>query len=517
MKNAVISLFLFICTSPLIAQDGTLDATFGTGGIVTTSFGMYSLDEANDLAIQSDGKIIAVGYTADANTNLDIFSMARYNSDGTLDNNFGAGGRVVTSVVADFNCRAVAVDLQTDGKILVAGYANDSNMTATQNGYFAVVRYLSNGTPDSTFGSNGIASFQIAAVLMPDVLLGDMLLQPDSFIVIGGLAYINMVDGDMVFMRLDPNGVPDTAFGTAGTSVQAPPFGGANPTALALQQDGRIVVACLIDAGNHNDPMMTKLNTDGSVDLNFGISGFIFPSYGFSSAFLGVSIQSDGNILACGFADTGAVIARFYDDGLADASFGTGGSVIIPIGSQFDANFDDMIIQPDGKILAAGMADAMFVLVRVTTSGVLDGTFGTGGIVQTQIGSSINDMAHAVELQQDGKIVLAGYSFSMNINSPGVYALARYNNSAAMSVGEQAVSTVNVFPNPASDIITIRSNNPSVVNTIFIYSLTGEVVCSFTSPTPEVKVDISLLPAGVYTIVMSSEGSYLTTELVVVR
>ena len=175
-----------------------------------------------------------------------------------------------------------------------------------------------------------------------------------------------------------------------------------------------------------------------------------------------------------------------------------------------------MVIQPDGKIVASGMADAMFVLVRVTPLGMLDATFGSGGIVQTQIGSSVNDMAHAIALQQDGKIVVAGYSISMNINSPQVFALVRYNNSAVMSSSSAYISSASIFPNPALDIITMSWNAISVERTISIYSVTGDLlVVQHVAGETKTQIDVSGFSNGAYVIVVEDGASRFTTKLMV--
>lgn len=522
MKNNRLFLALFsgiiIAASQLRAQDGTLDGTFGTGGIVTTSFGNGSIDEAHDVAIQPDGKIVAAGSSVDPNTEMESFSLARYITNGALDNSFGTGGKVITSVIPGFNCSAFAVELQSDGKIVVAGHANDTNLTTPQNGYFVAARYYTNGTLDSSFGVNGIASLQVPATFDPNVMVEDMLIQPDSQIVIGGGAYVNMVDGDMVFVRFDYNGNPDPAFGVSGMSIQAPPFGGATPMAMASQSDGRIVVACMIDAGTHNDPMLTTLDTNGIVDQNFGSAGFIFPTYGFSSAFFGVAVQSDSKIVGCGFGTNGAVIARFYDDGTTDGSFGTSGSVIIPIGTSQDAEFEDVMVQPDGKIVAAGMAEVQFAMARVSSSGVPDPGFGSGGIVQTTIGPGITDMAAAIDLQPDGKILLAGFSYSMSMSTPSKYALARYTNTI-LGTGETGIlnSEVHVFPNPASEKITIELPGNCDEAYVYVYNSTGELVSMSVSTGVYAEIDVDNLPDGIYTITTSCTAGIWSQKLAVIN
>lgn len=516
MKHALLALFISTCLIEAAhAQDGTLDPSFGTGGIATTSFGQYSSDQANDEVIQPDGKIVVAGFSVDPNTDLASFSVARYNTNGTPDNSFAGSGHTITPTISGFNCEGDAIALQADGKILVAGSANDTSTTSPQNGYFVVVRYNADGSLDTSFGQSGIVAVQLPGFL-PDVYVGDMLIQSDSLIVIAGEAFINMPDGDMVFVRLLPDGNPDPAFGTAGISVQAPPNGGAYPTAMALQPDGMIVVAAVIDAGTHNDPVMTRITDTGSVDLNFGSAGFIFPTYGFSSAFFGVALQADGKIVACGFGDNGVIIARFYDDGLDDTSFGTGGVISFAIGTQSDAIFEGLVIQADGKIIAAGYADNAFAMARVNSSGVLDPTFGSAGIVQTPIGFLAD--AHAIQLQADEKIVLAGYTASTNVNTPIMYAVARYNNTA-VGIVESDSPTYNLYPNPCIDQCVLEFANISNSKAdLELFDMQGKMVRKYEDVTGNrVVISAEGLEPGIYCWKLQLDGETSAMDQVIFR
>lgn len=146
----IITILTVLTTSTLLAQPaGSLDPTFGNGGKVITSI-TTGQDKAYGVAIQNDGKIIVAGYSTSGITGKD-FSVIRYNSDGSLDNSFGINGIVSTDLLIGSEDIAYSVALQTDGKIVLAGFCdNGSNKDA------ALVRYNSNGLLDNTFGTNGI-------------------------------------------------------------------------------------------------------------------------------------------------------------------------------------------------------------------------------------------------------------------------------------------------------------------------------------------------------------------------
>jgi uncharacterized delta-60 repeat protein len=216
-------------------QSGTLDASFGTGGTVTTDFA-GSGDGAAAIAVQPDGKLVAAG-GATINGQID-FALARYNSNGTLDTSFGTGGRVTTDFGGRYE-RATSVAVQWDGKIVVAG-------GAVINVYndFALARYHSDGTLDTNFGTGGkvITNFgEVSAQAYSVAVL------PDGKIVVAGEANIDGGD-DFALVRYTSNGTLDDNFGTGGKvttdfGLRDQGFSYANAYSVAVQPADRIVVA----------------------------------------------------------------------------------------------------------------------------------------------------------------------------------------------------------------------------------------------------------------------------------
>lgn len=203
------------------STSGSLDPTFGAGGIVTTDIGTDNYGE--ELIIQSDGKIVAAG-----SSNSD-FALVRYNADGTLDATFGTGG-IVTTDIGNSSNSVVALGIQSDGRIVAAGYGNSS---------FALVRYNADGTLDTTFGASGIVTITDIGV----VALG---IQSDGKIVAAGY-YYNGSNNDFALVRYNVDGTLDTTFGTGGivTTDTGSVSDADTDTAHALyiQPDGKIVVA----------------------------------------------------------------------------------------------------------------------------------------------------------------------------------------------------------------------------------------------------------------------------------
>jgi uncharacterized delta-60 repeat protein len=346
--------------------DGSIDTGFGTNGKVSTAFGSGS-GSANDVVIQGDGKIVVAGSTR-ARAGFagdDNFAVRRYNTDGSLDASFGAGG-IVSTDFAGLGDAAVAVALQVDGKIVVAGRAQLASGTD-----LAVARYNTDGSPDASFGSGGKLTTDMAGGVD---FSSAMRLQPDGRIVV--LAHISLgssvVVGIPALVRYNSDGSVDAAFGASGKVI-----GSASGPAddLALQPDGKIIVAGSVNAGSSTSAFgLTRFDANGSPDTAFGTPTTRFFDTGNGTIGRAVAVQADGKIVLVGEAASGAsstsdvAVARYDANGNLDTGFATGGKLLVDFFAGFDGA-QDVVIQPDGRIVVAGSARngsaTDFALVRV--------------------------------------------------------------------------------------------------------------------------------------------------------
>ena len=300
--------------------DGSLDPNFGTGGIVMTDFAYNDnaalvADSASSVAIQADGKIIAVGDVFNG-TNSD-FALARYNADGSLDTSFGTDGRVTTN--------------------FVSGYADPS-----------CVKEVSQETD--------IASSSDAA--------RSLAIQADGKIVIAGsvsppsyCGYLVSTNYDFALARYNTDGSLDTSFGIGGKVMTD--FASSDDEAYSVViQNGKIIAAGYASNGsNRKDFALARYNADGSLDPSFGTGGKVTTDFASSYDYANsVAIQADGKIIAAGSANNGTndfALARYNADGSLDPGFGTGGKVTTDFASHYDYA-DSVAIQADGKIIVAG-------------------------------------------------------------------------------------------------------------------------------------------------------------------
>jgi len=360
--------------------DGTPDTSFGANGVASTVIIDGKSCIANTIAVQPDGKIVVGGSTSTqifSVVNQTDFAVARFMPDGSLDTSFGTNGKMVFPFNDTFEImKTIAV--QPDGKIIFTGELKGRQAIGIYvPGGLAVVRLNTNGTLDTGFGSGGKAiapSFNEQP--SPCVYCGDsaqnMVLQPDGkIIVIGNIYGFNATLSTyhaVGVVRFLSTGQLDTSFGTNGKAVTV--FSsGATPAAIAyemksvaLQTDGKIVVGGKsTPAGSQSDFAVFRYTPSGILDNSFDGDGKVHFSFEAGSDSVNdILIQPNGKIVAVGESlpilnpqsSTNFAVARFNADGSPDNSFDSDGKVVTDIGSL--DTISRAVIQPDGKILAAG-------------------------------------------------------------------------------------------------------------------------------------------------------------------
>ena len=420
LRIIFILLFFLLLPKDNFCQAGMLDTTFGQRGIVTTAFNISSDSHSNSSALQSDGKIVAAGYSA--NAKFLEFALARYNTNGALDNTFGTNGIVLAGQINDGNALSVAI--QGDGKIVAAGYSHN-----TDDNDFAIMRCNQDGRLDSTFGPNGAV---ITKIGLGDEAIHSIAIQSDGKIVAAGSSFI-VSNTEFAIVRYNPNGALDNTFGTNGIVTTPVGTSGAGASSVSIQSDGKIVAAGSSENGGISDFTLVRYNSNGTLDNTFGTNGIVNAPIGvLNAAANSISIQSDGKIVAAGYTVNNLIsefaLVRYDSNGALDNTFGINGIIVTPIGS-LEALINSVSIQEDGKIVAAGYSRNMddgqiaeFAIARYNSNGALDNTFGANGILTSQIGT-MNAVVASVLIQGDGKIVATGQSGNGGIFE---FTLVRY-------------------------------------------------------------------------------------------
>ncbi|HKP54076.1 MAG TPA: S-layer homology domain-containing protein [Chloroflexia bacterium] len=461
-------------------SDGTLDSTFGTGGKVTTAFGLYS-DQARAVVVQSDGKIIAAGEASPLK-----FALARYMPDGTLDSTFGTGGQVTTQLERWSSIYALA--LQSDGKIVAGGYSTE--IDGSEGEYnFALARYLTDGSLDPDFGSGG----SVATDFGSGAQVRALAIQPGGEIVAAGFAGdISSGTRDFALASYNEDGSLDTDFGDSGKVTTD--FGNMDPssdtaTSVVIQPNGKIVVAgdalSYFDNGSRYRFALARYSVNGELDSTFGGSGKVTTVLGDGSGQLySLALQGDGRLVAVGYkspinywsisAAWDAVVIRYKSDGALDQAFGTEGVVTTDYAAGSDV-IADIAIQSDGKIVTAGSSHTGggdFALARYLPDGTLDPAFGSGGRVSTDFAPGY-DQARALLLLPDGKILAVGTTraptcdYSYFPFCPSSFALVRYGPDGSLdeSFGEGGKVTTEMGYGGATGVALQADDKIVVVGT----------------------------------------------------
>jgi len=406
------------------AYPGELDATFGTAGVVTTDFA--GDDAIFGLVQQTDGKLVAGGIATGVG-GAD-FAVCRYDANGVLDPSFGTGGKLLT----DFG-----------GNRCVGG---------ARHGRACV-------SSDDCIGGRCVSSSDTAwaVALQAD---GKIVAAGDRRVCVGGdrdgehcFADSDCPGsgarclGDVALARYNVDGSLDLTFGSAGRVVTD--FGGDDTGfAVVVQSDGRIVVGGASASAGDMDFALVRYSSNGALDPSFGSGGQVLTDLGGYDQAFALVAQPDGKLVAAGVSTAGGsvdfALVRYGTSGALDATFGSGGQVITDFGPGYVGSTNNctlpladfrgidvayaLRVQPDGKLVAAGASTNDFALARYNTDGSLDLDFGTCGRVITDFAGE-DAAASALVVQPDGKLVVAG---RRSVGSESGFALARYNTNGTL-------------------------------------------------------------------------------------
>jgi len=424
-----------------------LDTSFGKNGVQINDFSKMfqssGRDIINAISTQSNGQIIAGG-TSTADQNFFNFALARFNTNGTLDTNFGVNGLVTTDIGA-FTSEGPhstysflnGLAIQTDGKIIGGG-----QVQVNEQILICLARYNTDGTLDTNFGPNksGVVITDIGAILgLPgkDCAIDAIILQPDGKIVACGGFTLN-VQGTLGLVRYNVDGTLDKNFGIKGVVVSPDFTLTNNANVLQLQNDGKIIICGVNNPSSAGIFAVTRYNSDGSIDNLFGTNGVVTTNFGPNCFATGVAIYAN-KIIAGGKSIVNNIVhyvlAKYNSDGSPDSSFGTGGT-IDKILTPSQISIETITIQSDGKIVTVGnsiTAGDTFFLTRLNIDGTFDTNFGTNGIAGEKFGIDFEgaiNTPNSLLVQSDGKIFSGGVSDAIDFNND--FLLAKYNSNGSL-------------------------------------------------------------------------------------
>ena len=546
MKKFLLPLFVMLFGGKnMYAQPGTLDLTFGTGGIVLVN-PTNVFDNAQDVIVLGDNKIFICGTTG-MFTDFDMM-VAKLNEDGSYDTSFGNNGvfTLPNTLGSDF---AYDMDLLPNGNLIVVG-AKSLSAADTQ---FAAWVIKPDGTLDPTFAVNGVYENNLDS---GEEYINQVLIQNNLIYLVGRKFTPGFSYNSIAVQCLDLQGNLVTSFGTSGTATyQTASTDEFSVTGGAMVTEGAIAICG--DKYNPSTftsvPMIMLMTLNGGPVASFGTNGLWLDATG--GTYYDIEYKSS-QLVAVGTNGSSCIARRHNLNASLDAAFGTNGTMVNSVGGY--SVFFDCTLGADNKWYACGTTSSGFmvrdfVATRFSIDGVLDASWGGTGNVVTSVGDSFDD-AYGIGLQLDGKVVCAGLTSQPNGNDMGVVRYqgdngiiylagctsadacnfepaANLDNGSCYFVGDpcddgllstendaynancicEGVSSVEesnafglaIFPNPSQNEITLTSN---VVGngTISIVDMTGRVVLQNKMVfTPSQRINIQNLTNGIYSLVVT--------------
>lgn len=390
-------------------QAGAPDPSFGTNGeVITPPPPAFYRTDLDDIFLQSNGKILALGRGDSASSGDSRIYGALYNSNGSLDSQMTFA---LPSLAPGRKIGVRAVVIQPDGKLIFGGTISKNNCFPYFCHDLVLVRYHSHGAVDTSFGENGVVindldSFEEDS----EGSANHLLLQPDGKIIVVGtrfsVAYggnYNDAKNSFAILRYNPDGTPDASFGNFGLVTAPHVLASNHPYSGVLQPDGKLLVTGVTEVSyqHKRSVLLVRYNADGSLDSSFAAGGVLRLAGNAPDSLI---VEPDGQILWL----LNSKIYRIQQNGELDSTFLTQGLMI----NDGVVQLDDFAFQSDGKIIAGGRSYSPGfqqlnpTVVRFLANGELDTTFGNGGI-SIKLSES-RFYGERIRLQPDGKIILAG-------------------------------------------------------------------------------------------------------------
>lgn len=519
--------FIFSTGFALKAQPGTLDSIYGTNGTVITYLegNENNWSEVWCSALDMQGRLVVGGQNRALPNNSRHAFFARYNTDGSLDSTFGDVGYVIdtTKDVSIFG-----MTVTSDNKVLACGYVKTT--TAEYSRDYIILRYNENGTIDDAFGEDGKVMVDFGGLHRNEAK--DINEQSDGKILVNGNFSQDDDSSKIGICRLLPNGVLDSTYGTNGLVSQDINSVSPSCNISKIDADGKLVVAGRRGVDTAQG-VISRYNTDGSLDSTFGIAGLAFNNiphldYGFYS----VAIAGDGSIYTCGTSEVPIslewdfVIAKFTSSGMVDSSFANDGFLHLEFTNVEMDEAHDLVVQQDGKLLVTGQAENIannntweFATIRLNQNGSIDSTFGENGLSLIPVGSG-DAFSNTIELLSDGKVLLAGSTY---INSSVAIAAARILTSENVGIVDLESNKIEVllYPNPIVDKASLNYELLKPANiTIELLSLNGKSIRKIQDDTiinsgkHKIEVNLSSSPPGIYLLKLTADGAIKTIKLI---
>ena len=402
--------FVFNSFLTVMGQSVNLDDSFGDGGQAIFDISNGYHETVNDIEILNDGSILIAGTMNDGNWGSVIGFVMKLNEDGSIQSNWG------------FNGGYTEIDIGLDT------YINDIEIMNSNIVIGGTLYYTSSENPEpfvAKLGSSGtiyLYSFGYYGAFIgdysPGIDIGNcMEIQDDNKIILAGYTQ-DAQNEDLLFLRTTADGNNDGTFGDQGYKVVNSSEQGEEVLGMGLLSNGEIIAVGYSHKTEPTDTdyaMMVKLNSDGDLVDVFGENGILYPEWATYESKINDVIIFEDDIFITGYINDGSYkvfLSKYHADGTVDESFGTDGISYFELNEY--SNALNITIGLDHKVYLCGTSGQFegpseILVVRFTQNGLLDETFNETGYVTTQIRPD-EDMAHKIAMDDEGKILVGGYS-----------------------------------------------------------------------------------------------------------
>ena len=521
MKKTLLTCAFFIAyTVSALAQSNWLDTTFASRGVLFQDSIWITC-----MLIQPDNKIVLGG--SQPNSDLFDFALLRLNPDGSIDSSFGKNGyvfdkRLASNIYSWGNVESIA---QQNGKILLAGFlGSETTGLSGQPDFSTIRRYNSDGSIDSSFGTNGIIINYFGNTL--PLCISNIMSGTNGRVFLVACNYNSYAFNASRLICYDSTGHIDSTFGlNGGINIYGNQLGYIYSS--ALQADKKILVGGADSTGTEFS--IIRYTASGLIDSTFGNDGIARINCDSDiGGFNYLYVQNDTEILATKYTGTQYALgtafklSRFTSRGTVDYSFGQSGcaQTFIPtdvqVATYIGGGASFVSEYPDGKILTAGAVAkdtllfpggparhwTMLAFVRFLPNGIVDSTFGNAGVVFSPPVpyNSFFPTISGLSLLNDGKFI--------SVATDNVYKFLAYAPTPNGIKGVD-VSSINIYPDPATDHLYICGLPPSA--TLCISDMTGRI---YSTPSSLREVDVSSLPSGVYLLRIQDSSGFVVKKFV---
>lgn len=501
------------------------DTTFGENGV--SIIDLIGYEGIWSSAINPDGKIVLTGWASLYSHSSTDITLIRYNTAGSVDSTFNSGNLISVHQSSWEGAYSMATDSVT-GDIFIAGrYFNGISWD------FILAKFDSTGILDSEFGSSGFAIRDEGG----DDRAFSVALQKDNKIVLGGLT--TEIGWDFALLRFLPDGTPDSSFGINGIVKTDVEFDDDVAFSIKVQEDNKII-ACGWTLGSGGNSVLMRFDSAGVPDYTFGDRGIVitdlFNKYNTAHS---VALADHGSYIVVGYGyredgnDTDVIVVKYKINGEIDSTFGEQGFSFTDV-DQTDELAWSVALQVDGKIVVTGYTKSdtskSVLTIRLNPDGSPDVDFGLNGIVVTSI-YGIDEEGRTISIQSDGKIIVSGYTSNGQNTDIFLLRLRADNSDAVIIKHPEKINLFQNYPNPFNSTTTIRYDLPETTQSpvepgtsviLIVCDILGRRIKTLVDETKlpgsyEVRFDASKLSSGIYFYRLQTDNLIQTKKMILLK